>query len=329
MTVKAATKTNLGKSATSLEFIEPCLAVTGKPPTGSGWIHEVKYDGYRIQGHVIKSDAQESVRIYTRSGLDWTNEFAGIAVELLKLDVKSAILDGEIVAFDQSGVSSFSALQNSLKGSEKMRSRLCLIVFDILFLNGKDFRQKPLATRRDEVSNLVGKASSRSPIRLSTGIAEKGDRALHSACEQGLEGIVSKKLDASYRSGRSRNWIKSKCIRTAAFIVVGFVPNKSALETVGSLVVATHDGGSFRYSGRVGTGFSNEEAAAMWEGLGALATAAPPSLAGLTATNAAGVIWVEPILVVEVDYASLTPDGILRHARFKGFRQDLRPDDLK
>ncbi|MBU1210444.1 MAG: non-homologous end-joining DNA ligase [Alphaproteobacteria bacterium] len=317
------------KRRRKLDFVQPCLARLGSPPDGPQWVHEIKFDGYRVQAHIVKQDGCCDVRILTRGGHDWTERFASLAADLARLPITSAILDGEVLATDQDGRTTFSALQAALKPGSKRKSAMTLVVFDILYRDGIDLRQKPLAERLAELADVLGRTDRRSRIQASVRLEGPGDDVLARACEIGLEGIVSKRLDRTYRSGRHGDWVKSKCARSGFFVVAGYVPGKSAAATVGSLVLGYPQGERLVYVGRVGTGFTVKEAAAIWDGLQSIRRSHGALSGKLKASQRRDVVWVEPVVVAEVLYRDLTDEGLLRHASFQRFRTDKSPADAR
>jgi bifunctional non-homologous end joining protein LigD len=289
------------------KWIKPCLpTLVDKPPVGDHWIHEIKWDGYRISAYV----ADGKVTIRTRNGHDWTSRFPAIAAAMLKLNVRSAVIDGEAVVLDDMGRSNFAELQADLTrhGSEAA----VMYAFELLFLDGEDLRAKPLADRREALGLLMRPASA---VVFSDEYAGSGADLFRVACEHELEGIVSKRLDAPYRSGRSKAWLKTKCVLSEAFVIIGYQPTSGAVRgALANLKLARFDGTGLVYVGSVGTGFSDAVATMLRERLDALATpkCAVPRLA------AKGAVWVRPELQAEIAYRGTTTSGELRHPSFKG-----------
>ena len=242
------------KQTDYLGFIAPTLATARKsPPSGAHWLHEIKFDGYRLQAHIRPL----GVKLLTRSGLDWTMKFGpAIALALADLHVQEAILDGEVVAEEAGRAPNFSALQDALATGRT--DRLVLYAFDLLYLNGYDLRAVPLIGRKTVLEALIGAQGN---VRYSEHFEENGQRLLQHVCRLGLEGVVSKLRDAPYRSGRVKDWIKSKCSERQEFVVAGYVPSTVSSKAIGSLVLGYYDNGKLIYAGRVGTGFSNKVAA--------------------------------------------------------------------
>lgn len=303
-------------------FVPPCLAtLASAPPEGPEWVHEIKFDGYRLEARI----ADGQVRLLTRTGLDWTARFPALAKALGGLKAHSAILDGEAVVEDDRGVTSFAALLEALEAgrSEAMR----YVAFDLLYLDGVDLRPAALGDRKEVLAALMKRRRSKA-LRYSDHISGAGGAMFQEACALGLEGIVSKRRDRPYRSGRHADWLKSKCIQTDEFVIGGYLVSSVDAKAVGALALGTFEKGRFIYAGRVGTGFTHEAARALWKKLQPLKRAASPFAAPPTAMQRRGVLWVEPEMVAQVEYRAWTADGLLRHAAFKGLREDKPARDV-
>ncbi len=299
-------------------FVEPCLAtLADKAPDSDKWIHEIKFDGYRIQARLDGG----KVKLLTRRGLDWTKMFSIIAEAIGRLPARTALIDGELVVEGNDGISSFSLLQEDLKNGRN--DRMVFYVFDLMHLDGADLKPQPLQTRKAALARLLGKASKRGPLRLSESIAERGPILLKHACKMGLEGIVSKRSDATYHSGRGHDWIKTKCSDRQELVVAGFVPSSADAHAIGALVLGYYDRGKLHYAGRAGTGFTHASARALYRKLNALKLDKPAfDTVPKEERGVRGPIWVEPKLVAEVDFHGWTHGDRVRQASFQGLRED-------
>jgi bifunctional non-homologous end joining protein LigD len=304
------------KKAALPDFVAPQLA-TLKPqaPTGSGWLHEIKFDGYRLQARREGG----KVTLKTRSGLDWTERFGkSVPAALAALPASDFIIDGELVVEGAGGASDFSALQEDL--SAERSDRFVFYTFDLLYLDGKDLRSAALVDRKAALEKLLSRAPP--SLRYSEHFEEDGDMVLRHACRLSLEGVISKRANAKYASGRNKDWIKSKCAERQEFVIGGFVPSTTSSDTIGSLVLGVFEGESLRHVGRVGTGFSRLVAEDLFQRLSALERKTSPFSGKLDATARRGVHFVKPELVAEIEFRTWTADGLLRHAAFRGLRED-------
>ena len=298
-------------------FVPPSLAtLREQAPSGPKWLHEVKFDGYRIQARLDHG----AVRLLTRKGLDWTEKFPNVARAVAALPATTALIDGEIVIEDANGISSFSGLQAALKAGE--RERFVYYVFDLLHLDGRDLAGEPLIERKRALEELLGRRKGSGPIRYSEHFETDGSEVLARACDLHLEGIVSKRADAPYSPGRSENFIKTKCANAQEFVVGGFVPSTVLPRAVGSLVVGYYDRGKLVYAGRMGTGYTREIAADLYRRLHPLEIAKPPFDRMPATERRRDTHWVEPRLVIESEFRGWTADRLVRQAAFKGVRED-------
>lgn len=305
-------------------FVAPCLAtLSDKAPNSNNWVHEIKFDGYRIQARLDRG----KVKLLTRKGLEWTKKFPIIADAIAKLPARSALIDGEVVVEGDDGISSFSLLQQDLKAAR--HDRMVFYVFDLMYLEGADLKSLPLGARKNALAKLLKRQPARGPLRLSESLTELGTTLLRHACKMGLEGIVSKVTDAPYRSGRGHDWVKTKCSDRQEFVVAGVVPSTADAHAVGALVLGFYERGKLHYAGRTGTGFTHELARTLYRKLKGLKTAKTPFETVPTEERGARKpIWVEPKVVVEVDFHGWTHGGRVRQASFQGVREDKAAKDV-
>lgn len=291
-------------------------------PEGDAWLHEAKFDGYRI-GAIRAGD---EVRLLSRTGQDWTDRFPGIAAAVRSLPSRDVLLDGEVAAVLPDGRTSFQALQNAFRSGG--RTPLAYFVFDLLELDGKDLRDRALEDRKRALRALVAKSEG-SVVRFSDHFVGGGGRVHAQACRLGLEGIVSKLRASPYRAGRSRDWLKTKCIRRQEFVIGGFTDPRGAREGLGALLVGVNDpDGRLVFAGKVGTGFSRASALELRRRLGAIARCSSPFTPPPSGALGRSAHWVEPRLVAEVAFTEWTDDGKIRHPAFRGLREDKRPADV-
>jgi bifunctional non-homologous end joining protein LigD len=301
-------------------FVAPQLAtLVASPPEGDDWVHEIKYDGYRA----IAAVGGGRVRIFTRTGLDWTEKFAPIARALAKLRLKNALLDGEIVALDERGCSSFGLLQQALKTGE---APLTYYVFDLLELDGRDLRKEPLTRRKEILRKLL--QSPPEGIAYSEHVIGHGDEIFAKSCGMGLEGVVSKRADKPYLSQRTKGWLKAKCSGNDEFVIGGYRLSNKKGRPFASLLLGEYVGKELHYRGRVGTGFDAALLQELGERLSRLQRSTSPFVdAGREIGRDAR--WVEPKLVAQIAFTEKTSDGRLRHPAYLGLRGDKPAKDVQ
>jgi bifunctional non-homologous end joining protein LigD len=300
-------------------FVPPSLAtLSTTAPSEPGWVHEVKFDGYRIQARLEHGQ----VALLTRKGLDWVAKFPNVARAVASLPAPAALIDGEIVVEEENGRSSFSGLQAALKGARS--DGFVYYAFDLLHLDGRDLTGLPLTERKAELEALLQRAQAAGvAVRYSEHFGDDGARVLQQACKMGLEGIVSKRTDAPYRSGRSETFVKTKCSNTQELVVGGYSPSTAMATAIGALAVGYYDHGRLIYAGRVGTGYSHAMAKDLWKHLHPLECPTPPfDEMPRAERRRRDVRWVEPKMVIESHFRGWTADGLVRQAAFKGVRED-------
>jgi bifunctional non-homologous end joining protein LigD len=297
------------------DFVPPQLAtLVSAPPEGDAWIHEMKFDGYRILCRIANGRAT----LWSRNARDWTAQFPEIAAAAARLPARRAVVDGEIAVLLPNGTTSFQALQNVL--SSRGQGQLVYFVFDLLHLDGQDLTGAALEARKSALEALIGTARD-GAIRYSTHVVGQGDEFFRQACRLSLEGVVSKRRDRPYEPGRGRSWLKVKCIQEQEFVVGGFTEPKGARAGLGALLLGVNDDGSgLAYVGKVGTGFTGNAARLLRERLDRLRVARSPFRK--RPPGASEARWVKPEMVAEVEFSEWTTDGRLRHPSFKGIRED-------
>lgn len=296
----------IGVKAQLPGFIEPALASpVEKVPSGARWIHEIKFDGYRVQVHL----ANEAIKIFTRRGHDWTHRFKKVANDVWHIKAGSAIVDGEIVVPAADGSTDFSVLQNELKGKS---TSIVLIAFDLLYLNGRDIRKEPLVRRKAELKKIVAGTD----VQFSESFEIEGREMFAHACKLGLEGVVSKVRDSVYAGGRGNNWVKKTCAQRETLIIAGFALDEGKWD---GIYLGRRKGDDLIYAGKVDHGFDKASAADLQKRLTPLIRKSQPYAKRIAHKG----IWVEPNLLAEIEYRAKSAEGKVRHPFFKGLREDL------
>jgi bifunctional non-homologous end joining protein LigD len=287
-------------------FIEPALATSiDKVPKGERWIHEIKFDGYRVQVHLVN----EAVKVFTRRGNDWTKRFRKVADEAWQIDAGSAIIDGEIVIPAADGSTDFSVLQNELKSKS---TKIVMVAFDLLYLNGYDLRKLPLTERKTHLKKLVAKTD----IQFSEGFEVDGPEMFTHACGVELEGVVSKVRDSLYISGRVNDWVKKTCEQRETLPIAGFALKANKFD---GIYLGRRKGSDLVYAGKVDNGFDKSSTAELQARLKPLIRKTQPYAKKIAHRG----VWVEPSLQAEIEYRAKSAAGKVRHPFFKGIREDL------
>ncbi len=304
------------------DYVPQLATLVDKPPSGGEWLHEIKYDGYRIGARVRKG----RVSLFTRNGNDWTAAFPEVAGVVDKLRLDDGLIDGEVAVVLPDGRTSFQALQNTGAGAN--RGTLVYFVFDLLRLNGQSLGSLPLEERKAMLKKLVGGRST-GRIRFSEHIEGNGEAFFAEACRAGLEGIVSKRRDHPYRAGRHGGWVKTKCVQRQEFVIGGFTDPEGMRAGIGALLIGYYEGDRLVFCGKVGTGFTHKlalELRARVERIEQKTCPFTPPPAGWLGRNAH---WVKPELVCEVVFTEWTTDGKIRHPSFQGLRSDKDPKEIR
>jgi len=303
----------------------PQLAtLVSEVPAGNGWMHEIKFDGYRA----LVACAGNEVRIYTRKGLDWSDKFAPLVERFQALELPSCLIDGEIVAYDKEGNPDFSSLQQVLKrgrGAQGEGDNLAFHAFDLLELNGEDLTKQPNIERKERLEALLAKAQA--PIHVADHVIGAGEKLFQAMCGAGQEGIISKKIDAKYQLGRrTKSWVKVKCTRRQEFVIIGWKKSSARGRPFSSLLLAQNEGGKLVYKGNVGTGFDQDALHDLATKFAKLQRKTAPAEVGRPESR--GVTWLEPKLVAEIAFSEFTADGNVRHGSYLGLRQDKKADEV-
>ncbi len=283
-------------------------------PAGANWLHELKYDGYRIEARKAAND----VTLFSRSGLDWTVRFPAIAKAIVTLPCESALIDGEAAYVLPSGVTDFKSLQEHIDSADPA---IRYFAFDLLFLDGKDLRKKPLIERKERLRKLMAAKGVSDFLIYSDHVLGSGQAFYDEASAAGLEGIMSKRADTPYRSGRGKDWLKIKCKKAQEFVIGGYAKSDVRGKPFSSLLLGTFDGAKLIYAGKVGTGFNAESFSSLAKRFKPLERKSSP-FEEVPQAEHKDAVWLEPRLVCTVNYAEWTRDGRLRHPSFQGLRED-------
>jgi bifunctional non-homologous end joining protein LigD len=297
----------IGVKAPYPGFIEPELPTSvDKVPSGERWLHEIKFDGYRVQLHILNEDEP---KVFTRRGNDWTKRFKKMAADAFLINAGSAIIDGEVVVPSADGTTDFSVLQNELTGKSK---KIVMVAFDLLYLNGYDLRKLPLAERKAMLKKLIAKTA----IQFSESFDIDGREMFEHACGIGLEGVVSKVRDAHYNSGRTNDWVKVTCQQRETLPIAGFALDGNKWD---GLYLGRRKGNDLIYARKVDHGFDNASAKDLQARLKPLIRKTQPYSKKIAHKGT----WVEPSLLAEIEYRAKSAEGKVRHPFFKGFREHL------
>ncbi|MGY3454062.1 non-homologous end-joining DNA ligase [Bradyrhizobium sp. USDA 4353] len=306
MALQRRRPTAVGTKSAYPGFVEPALAsAVERVPNGARWIHEIKFDGYRVQVHL----RNEEIKVFTRRGYDWTQRFRKIAKDAGDIKAHSAIIDGEVVVPQANGATDFSVLQNELKGRSQ---KIVLVAFDLLYLDGRDLRHVPLTERKARLSALIAGTQ----VQFSESFELDGREMLSHACKVGLEGVVSKVADSRYVSGRNNDWVKKTCAQRETLPIAGFSLDGDEWD---GIYVGRYKGDDLVYAGKVDHGFDRNSADELRTRLTPLIRKTQPYAERIAHRG----VWVEPELLAEIEYRTKSAEGKVRHPFFKGVREDL------
>ena len=292
-------------------------------PTGNGWFHEIKFDGYRA----AIAAAGDDVRVYTRNGLDWTDKFAPLVAHIAALDLPPCLIDGEIVAYGEDGNPDFSSLQEVLKrghGAQTEATPMHYFAFDLLALDGSDLTKLGNLERKERLEALLADVAP--PIHVADHVIGAGEKLYAAMCQAGQEGIIAKRADAKYAGRRNTHWVKVKCTRRQEFVIIGWKESSAKRRPFASLLLGQFEGDELVYKGNVGTGFNQAVMDDLAERFAKLARKTPP--AEVDKASARKVHWLTPKLVAEIAFAEFTAGGSVRHASYLGLREDKEAKDV-
>lgn len=291
-------------------------------PRGDQWLHEIKFDGYRIGCRIRNGRAT----LISRTGKNWTAAFPEIVDAVARLGVRDALIDGEVAVLLPDGRTSFQHLQH-VRAGDGSRASLVYFVFDLLRLEGKALDRLPLEERKARLRTLVGRRKT-GRLRYAEHIAGQGEALFEQVCRLGLEGVISKRRDLPYREGRSDGWVKTKCTLRQEFVIGGFTDPAGTRAGLGALLIGCHEDGRLAFAGKVGTGFTHHAAIELRRRLDTLAQRASPFDPPPPGALGRAAHWVRPALVCEVRFTEWTADGRIRHPSFQGLRADKIPRDV-
>jgi len=304
------------------EFVSPQLAtLEDKPPAGDEWLHELKFDGYRMLCHLNPG----GVRFWSRNKKDWTHKFPHLGKAIKEFPASTAILDGEVVAVDSKGRASFQKLQQAMKTGD---AGFIFHVFDLIYLDGFNLTRMPLRMRKSLLETLFESVPAKSPLRYSDHVEGDGAKFFKQACNYGIEGIVSKLADSAYESTRTRTWVKVKCVKRQEFVIAGFTLSDKDFPGFGALILGVYDKGKLIYAGRAGTGFTIKQRLELRKKLDQMVRPTSPFAEKPKDPRLKRAVWVTPKLVGEVAFTEWTDDGSVRHPSFQGLREDKKAQDV-
>jgi DNA ligase D-like protein (predicted ligase) len=330
LTVRSLDEWRRAEATALPTWVKPQLTkLVDQPPDGPDWLHEIKFDGYRMHARLDRG----AVRLLTRTGLDWTHKYPAIASALSSLPAKQAYLDGELCGIRPDGTTSFNLIQNASDTGNG--EALVFFLFDLLHLDGEAVSAKPINERKERLRELLSNASS--PLQFSDHQIGRGRAFYEQACGLRLEGIVSKRSDPPYAPGNRGLWLKVKCLNREEFVVVGWTDPEGTRPHLGALLLAYYDpDGRLIYAGRAGTGIGHAELERLWRRMQPLATPempldiAPPRDSRFGSPLVLSrVHWVRPELVAEVKFLAWTEDNLLRQVVYEGLREDKPPKDVR
>ena len=311
------------RKAAMPRFVPPQLAtLVAEPPKGDDWLNELKFDGYRMICHLNRGQ----ITFWSRNAKDWTERFPKIAKAVKDLGLTSVILDGEIVAMDATGRTSFQKLQQAF--GKTGDAGLAFHLFDVMYVEGFLVTKVPLIERKALLAKLLKSQGKKSPLRYSDHVEGNGAAFFKQACAFGIEGIISKLANSVYDSTRSKSWQKVKCLRRQEFVIAGYTISDRGMPGFGALILGVYDKGKLVYAGRAGTGFSVQQRISLQKKLDALVQPTTPFAVKPKDPGLRRAVWTKPKLVGEVAFTEWTDEGSIRHPSFQGLREDKKAKDV-